>query len=648
MEPFTLPHRPASAFLRRWLTSGLLLLVAVLFILASNALDGAPGVALSAWLHPPAWAPWWAAPWRMLANALPGLVLGLMLVALTRRVLLSFALALAGESVLYGINALKMAHLGAPLVVADFRMLGQMGEGGGGLLGGYLPHTPGPYLLMAAALLVLIALARYEPALLARRARGRLLLGVPALAVLVSMLAGLPAWSMIYSRTGLGMQPWSAKATTRQAGLVGSLMLFRLQYGKDQEKPDINTALSMMAQYLPAMQREQSARAAGDVHGKPDIVVILSESFFDPTILEGYPPGTDFMPNLHRLARHGTSGQMHVPTFGGGTIRTEFEVLTGLPLRYFPNLQFPYLQIHQPVIPGLVRLLKAHGYETLAVHGNDPGFWNRTSAFRALGFDRFVAQGDFPAGDALRDGKYMSDKAFTDALLRQLPENGPPRFVLGISIEAHGPYSSDYGIDTQLRDAIPVPARVTGQAKIELQNYIYHMRHADQQLGRLVDTLARRRRPTLVVFFGDHLPSLVPAFQQAGFRNGQDFLVQTVPYLVLDTSRLHTTRPARANVAAWELPGMILARTAMDDPYFALTRQVAPVLATLTRAPDAPAAQTSPAQSKLDDGLRQVARLRLQGRLERLWPQATAMAASRTDPTAAMDPGAHDHAHSGP
>ncbi|MGN6190675.1 MAG: LTA synthase family protein, partial [Rhodanobacteraceae bacterium] len=343
---------------------------------------------------------------------------------------------------------------------------------------------------------------------------------------------------------------------------------------------------------------------------------------------------------LHRLEQYGTSGWLHVPTFGGGTIRTEFEVLTGQSLRYFPQVQFPYLQINQKAVPGIVRLLAGEGYTTLAVHGNNPGFWNRTTAFKELGFDKFISIADFPPGDSINDGKYMSDKSFTDELLRQLPIAGPPRFVLGISIEAHGPYDQGYGIDEKARDAIPVPAAITdAQPKMELQNYIYHMQHADQQLGRLVDTLAQRKRRTVILFFGDHLPALVPAFQQAGFQNGGGFLTQTVPYILIDTA--HMDRAVKRDAAAWELPGMVLAQAGIDnDPYFALTRLVAPELANLTRAPDAPVAPENVEQKQLDEGMRNIAELRLKNKLDGLWAKAAAMAQQNSTSTAAA-PVAH-------
>ena len=141
-----------------------------------------------------------------------------------------------------------------------------------------------------------------------------------------------------------------------------------------------------------------------------------------------------------------------------------------------------------------------------------------------------------------------------------------------------------------------------------------------------MDTLAQRKRRTLILFFGDHLPALVPAFQQAGFENGEGFLEQTVPYVLIDTARMD--RAAKQDAVAWELPGMLLREAGIgNDNYFALTRLVAPGLAALTRAPDAPLAPETPQQKQLDDGMRNIADLRLRNKLDKLWPQAAAMAA---------------------
>jgi phosphoglycerol transferase MdoB-like AlkP superfamily enzyme len=291
------------------------------------------------------------------------------------------------------------------------------------------------------------------------------------------------------------------------------------------------------------------------------------------------------------------------------------------------------------VMPGMVRTLRSHGYETIAVHGNDPGFWNRTSAFRALGFDRFVAQPDFP-GNVRKDGQYMADSAMTDQIMAELKDDGPPRFVFAISMEAHGPYDVSPHIDTAQRDAIPVPDGISDDAKLQLRNYIYHMRHADEELGRLADLLRKRERPTLLLFYGDHLPALVETYAKAGFVNGDDMRTQTVPYVLFDA---HGDGPAqmREDLAAWMLPGRLLEQAGItDDPYFALTQIVAPQLARLTRAPDAPQPPTDPALHFTDDSMKNIALLRMKRKLDPMVAQY-----ATPDPQAiARVPAPHDEA----
>ncbi|HWX66780.1 MAG TPA: LTA synthase family protein [Rhodanobacter sp.] len=609
----------------RWraLAPRIVLLLMLAFVLLTGLLDGGIGVAPMRMLDQPRFP---------LANAWPGLLLAGVLLALSRRALLSFGLAFLLQGLVYGVNVLKAANLGTPLLPDDFRMLGQLRKGGMHLLSGYLPHSAWPYLALLAALALVVVAWRLEPPLFPRRTRGRRLLGGGVLAAaLISLLAGLPAWGRIYNGQVLWLEPWSAASTTIHAGLISSLVMFHLQYGHGQHKPDRATATQLIAQFTPALLQSLQTPTASD--SLPDIVVVQSESFFDPTIVRGYEH-SDFAPNLRQLAAHGTSGKLHVPTFGGGTIRTEFEVLTGLSLRYLDNLQFPYLQMSHKALPSLMRTLSAHGYTTAALHGNDPAFWNRIAAFHALGFDRFVSQSSFPANAAM-DGKYMADSAMTDEILDQLKDSGPPQFIFAISIEAHGPYDVEPSHVSE-RDAIPVPDGIDGRDKQELQTYLYHLQHADAELGRLVKLLAQRQRPSLVLFYGDHLPALSNSYQTAGFVDGGDMLSQAGIWLLVDP---HSQgQPIREDTAAWLLPGKLLAQAGIhDDPYFALTALVGPQLAALTEAPGAPPPAEGSDLQILDRAMASVDQLRISGKLDKLLPKpapppASGIARSSTQP----------------
>jgi phosphoglycerol transferase MdoB-like AlkP superfamily enzyme len=582
-------------------------LLALAFVLLTGLLDGGAGVM----------------PWRLLdqprfllANAWPGLLAAGVLLALSRRLLLSFGLAFLLQGVFYGVNVLKVANLGTPLLPADFRMVGQLRKGGAHLLFGYLPQSPWPYLALLAGVALVVAMWRYEPALFPRHTLGKRLLAGGVLAtILLSMLIGMTVWGKIYNARVLWLEPWSASSTSTHSGLISSLMMFHLQDRHGKKKPDRAAATQLIGQSVASLRQVMQPPAAnGEL---PDIVVVQSESFFDPSIMHGYEQA-NLTPNLSRLAAHGISGKLHVPTFGGGTIRTEFEVLTGLSLRYFENLQYPYLQMGNKAVPSLVRTLNAHGYETVAVHGNDPAFWNRTSAFKALGFDRFVSQSSFPAS-ALMDGKYMADSAMTDEIMALMKDSGPPQFIFAISLEAHGPYDVEPRHGEE-RDAIPVPDGITGEDKLELQNYIYHMQHADAELGRLVAWLAQRQRPSLLLFYGDHLPALGGSYRTTGFVDGQDMLSQAGTWLLVDP---HSQgEPIQQDTAAWLLPGKLLAQAGIqDDAYFALTTLVGPQLAALTKAPGALPPMEDSDQQKIDQAMASVEQLRMSGKLDSLLPK---------------------------
>ncbi len=599
------PDRPTRAR-PAWRRAVALAALVLAFTLLTGTVDGGIGVVPRRLFDQPLY---------VFANALPGLLLAFTLLALTRRAMLSFGLALAAEGLVYAVNSLKVANLGTPLIPADFHMLGQLDKGGAHVLGAYLPHSPWPYLAIFAAIALVVALWRLEPPIFGRLPRSRrLAAGTVSFVLLATLLAGSPAWARLYNGRMLWLEPWSASSTATHSGLVSSLMIYHLQYGKHDRKPDPAAARELIGRNDEALREELQAPATDGA--QPDIVVVQSESFFDPRILNGYQH-SDLTPNLDRLARHGISGALHVPTFGGGTIRTEFEMLTGLSLRYFRNLQFPYLQLNAKVVPSLVRTLRAHGYETVAIHGNDPSFWNRTSAFKAIGFDRFVSQSSFPQG-APNDGQYMADSAMTDEILAQLKDSGPPQFLFAISIEAHGPYDT-VPADPAARDAVPVPEGISGKDRLELQNYLYHIGHADQELGRLADALAKRDRPTLLLFYGDHLPALTGVFQSAGFVNGGDMLGEPGTWLLVDPRK--AMAPQHVDTASWMLPGRLLQMAGIHDAYFALTQVVAPELAGLTRAPGAPPPTEDNQVRQTDREMSDVSLLRLDGKLERLLPQ---------------------------
>ncbi len=546
---------------------GLLVLLALLALMVlCNHLDDHPNVGVEA-LFDGSLAPW--------SNALPAMLFMLALLGVTRKLATSFWLSTLGLALLYSVNALKMAALANPLTRQDFMLVGQI-SGDSSLFIRYLPWDQGLVFVLLSILLVTLALAAWEPPLLRPRNRARLSLAGISLALLLSLAGGMTAWQTVYAGAELDFRPWESAATSsKRVGMISNLMLSGIYAPSEAAMvADPAPGQKLFAAYHQAVADLMQKSRPQEL---PDIVVLQSESYFDPAIMNGYH-SADWVPNLRRLQKMGQHGDMRVPTFGGGTIRTEFEILTGLPLQFFPQLNYPYLGLKESHIPGLARSLESAGYHTLAIHPNQGGFWDRRSVFRRMGFDRFIDKASPEFRHARRHGYYISDHDLTNVILDTLKPSGPPQFIFAISIENHGPYRNS-PIDesrTAERDAIPVPTGVDAVGARILRDYLLHQRDADRELGRLADALAKRDRPALLVFYGDHLPGLEEAFAR-GFKNGKLAPEQSVPYLLISPG--HPQATASRDLPAWILGSEILDHAGIhDDAWFALQQVLHPQL----------------------------------------------------------------------
>src|SRR3712207_4744621 len=75
---------------------------------------------------------------------------------------------------------------------------------------------------------------------------------------------------------------------------------------------------------------------------KPDVIVVQLEAFMDPTRIKNVEFDKDPMPNMRKLMKNYTSGYVNVPVTGGGTARTEYEILSGANFDYLNHGEIPY------------------------------------------------------------------------------------------------------------------------------------------------------------------------------------------------------------------------------------------------------------------------------------------------------------------
>lgn len=237
----------------------------------------------------------------------------------------------------------------------------------------------------------------------------------------------------------------------------------------------------------------------------PNIVFVQLESFFDVGTIKGGAYSADPTPWFNRLCSRFPSGLLYVPTIGGGTANTEFEVITGLDLDFFGAGEYPYNTILQDTTcETMCYNLKDYGYEATAMHNNRATFYSRNAVYPNLGFDRFVSL------EYMKDVKYTPlgwarDACLTEEILTALDTTDARDLVFCIAVESHGKYAETY----EPKDGdIEVKALPEQIPLAPFQNFVNALPGTDRFLRALTLALLRFDEPTVVVAYGDHLPAL--------------------------------------------------------------------------------------------------------------------------------------------
>lgn len=253
-------------------------------------------------------------------------------------------------------------------------------------------------------------------------------------------------------------------------------------------------------------------KAQPELQQQPNIVFIMSESFWDPTSMKNVEFGTDPMPAV----REQQVGHILSPTFGGGTSNVEFEALTGFSNMFLPPGSVPYQQYIKNELPSMPRYLAEKGYQTTAIHPYPKWFWNREEVYKHLGFNQFIDIDGFK--DPIYKGPFVGDEQLTKTIIEQTEKSDKPVFTYAISMQNHTGYNQDkykeYDVTTQ------TPPSVDPVFNLLLRSYTQGVSDADAAYKQLLDYYETSDEPTIVVFFGDHLPAIgndYKLFKQADF-----------------------------------------------------------------------------------------------------------------------------------
>lgn len=234
-----------------------------------------------------------------------------------------------------------------------------------------------------------------------------------------------------------------------------------------------------------------------------NVIYIMNESFADPLELVGLDLQTDPIPFTRALMDTSYSGELLSQGYGGGTANIEFEALTGFSMEPFAaNITTPYTQFlsSRDNFPSIVSRLEQAGFRTTAIHPYNTTMYKRLENYGALGFDTFLYEDTMANTAKLDTNPYISDAAAYAEITAILKASAEKDFIHLVTMQNHTPYQDKYS-------AIPSAAE-TGIASQPTRNYLQDLQYSDQALAELLATLQERDEPTVVVFWGDHWPSV--------------------------------------------------------------------------------------------------------------------------------------------
>ncbi|MDD3169943.1 MAG: sulfatase-like hydrolase/transferase, partial [Eubacteriales bacterium] len=176
----------------------------------------------------------------------------------------------------------------------------------------------------------------------------------------------------------------------------------------------------------------------GNKERKPNVILLQMESFFDPTLMENIHFSSDPVPNFRELKEDYSSGFLTVPSIGAGTANTEFEVMSGMRVRFFGPGEYPYKSVlKDKTCETIAYDLKRMGYGTHAIHNHRGAFYGRNKVFSNLGYDTFTSL-EYMNSVTKTPKNWAKDGVLIEEILAALNSTKSEDLIYTISVQGHG------------------------------------------------------------------------------------------------------------------------------------------------------------------------------------------------------------------
>ena len=209
-------------------------------------------------------------------------------------------------------------------------------------------------------------------------------------------------------------------------------------------------------------------------------------------------------------------GSASVNIFGGGTISSETEFLTGWNSKYFRNSISVVSDQTGRKNHSLVEYFNALGYDTHGIHPFFGEFYNRRDLYENLGFDHITFEPDMKYREPF--DRYISDGALADQIIYEFENRSADKaFIFSVSVASHSTYM---GSPTPFNDDYPYIVsmeRGKNWAPFEewdetafngFKRLVNGFYESSAAYAKLVSYFESQNEPVILVMFGDHCPGV--------------------------------------------------------------------------------------------------------------------------------------------
>ena len=329
-------------------------------------------------------------------------------------------------------------------------------------------------------------------------------------------------------------ETWEQKGSYRNGYVLNFVLSIRDCFIAEPEGYSEEEIAALEEQYAAqdGAQMEDTLAGVGEPEKKPTIIIVMSESYADLSVVGDFSTNQEVTPFYDSLTENTMKGYALSSVFGAKTPNSEWEFMTGNTMAFLPGGSVVYQQYITDQPTSIVSNLKNEGYTCVAMHPYYDTGWSRNTVYPNLGFDEMYFLDDFDQTELMRE--YVTDQELYESIIERYESRSANEdlFIMSISMQNHGGYTEKYA---NFQEEV----RMLGLNYPDVNQYLSLVHESDKALEYLITYFQNVDEPVEIVFFGDHQPSLSSSFYPylngkglSGLTTDELQALYTVPFFI--------------------------------------------------------------------------------------------------------------------